>query len=485
MQHARAHGLGGGYIPRSTLYQGRFGRIFGKLPPWQPPADEVVESFASNQMFEPAGAGAGLDNSELPAGYTYFGQFVDHDTTFDPTSSLQRLNDPNLLRNFRTPRLDLDSIYGSGPSDSPFLYDQSEPLKAPDGFSGFLLIGNGENANEDDLPRNAQDVALIGDMRNDENIIVSQIQLAFLKLHNKVLENIASQANQTFATQEQFEEARRIIRWFYQYVVWNDFVRRIVPPEVHADVLVEENGLLVPKMRFYDWKHMPFMPVEFSVAAYRFGHSLVRPGYQINISIGFGVEKPIFDTTGAGQNDLRGGRKLLANHSIQWDWFLEFPSSSDPFPQMARKVDTKLARSVFHIPAGPGITNPLALLNIRRGISMQLPAGTSVARAMGQTPITLQDPMEDQLWVYILKEAEDAGATRLGSVGGRIVAEVFAGMLAGDSLSFVSCDPQWTPSRESGLLPFGQPVNGGDWEFADIIRAAGMPINGSDFNNGQ
>jgi hypothetical protein len=117
-------------------------------------------------MREPAGAGAEEDNQNLPAAYTYLGQFVDHDITFDPTSLQQQVNDPDALTDFRTPRYDLDSLYGRGPDDSPYLYEWTDPR-----FRGIkLLAGRNPDADVDgtpltrqDLPRNEQGRALIGD----------------------------------------------------------------------------------------------------------------------------------------------------------------------------------------------------------------------------------------------------------------------------------------------------------------------------------
>lgn len=503
MAHFESHHLLGDFVPRSRFYESPFGRIFPKLEPWAPPGsgpgdkETNIRNFAETGMFKPPGADSPDDNPAIPAGYTYFGQFIDHDITFDPTSSLQRQNDPDKLRNFRTPRLDLDCVYGEGPHDEPFMYDHSTSMLSADGIGRYFLLGTGRDpadntpTTEPDLPRNSQGRALIGDMRNDENVIVSQLQLAFLKLHNRILAALTSgdPGNPQPADEGQFHKAQRLVRWTYQYVVWNDFVQRLVDssllqsileriqvPGSGSGVITRYGGL------FYRWKHAPYIPVEFSVAAYRFGHSMVRPGYQVNIKIGFGVEKPIFNPNGPGTDDLAGFGFLKPEHSLQWDWFLQFPSSSGPFPQLAQKIDPILARSVFAIPGGPGApANPLATLNILRNWRMSVPSGTAVAKMMGETPISVSD-IEDCLWVYILREAaaQQSGAM-LGSVGGRIVGEVFGGLLAGDPLSYVSCDPNWTPEEVSDLLGLGAPING-DWDLAEIIRAADMPIDGNDIN---
>lgn len=504
MSHFKSHHIVGDFVPRSRFYESPFGRIFPKLAPWIPPGNTPTEQetqireFAQNHMFRDPDDDAANDNPELPAGYTYFGQFIDHDITFDPTSSLQRQNDPDKLRNFRTPRLDLDCVYGEGPHDEPFMYDYNNALVSADGVGRYLLLGTGfdldndAQTNEPDLPRNNQGRALIGDMRNDENVIVSQLQLAFLKLHNRILAAIVSGDPSTPqpADEAQFQHAQRLVRWTYQYVVWNDFVKRLISEELFDSILASihvpgssDGKLIRYKGSFYRWKLAPFIPVEFSVAAYRFGHSLVRPGYQVNLKIGLNVEKPIFNPDGPGINDLSGFNFLKPEHTIQWDWFLQFPSSQGQFPQLTQKIDPTLARSVFAIPAGPGEpTNPLATLNILRNWRMAVPSGTAVAKAMGETPLAV-NAMEDCLWVYILKEAVANGrdGTTLGPVGGRIVGEVFGGLLGGDPLSYINCDPNWTPNEVSELLNLGAPVND-DWDLAEIIRAAGMPIDANDID---
>lgn len=504
MSHFRAHHLLGDFVPRSRFYESPFGRLFPKLEPWVPPGknaeakEQSVREFAKQNMFKPEGKDSPDDNANIPAGYTYFGQFIDHDITFDPTSSLQRQNDPDKLRNFRTPRLDLDCVYGEGPHDEPFMYDHDPKLESADGVGRYFLIGHGQDpasgafTAEPDLPRNSQGRALIGDMRNDENLIVSQLQLSFLKLHNRILAAITSGDPDAPkpATEDQFQKAHQLVRWTYQYVVWNDFVKRLVDAKLHDSILQQypvpgsKKGKITRYAgAFYRWKEAPYIPVEFSVAAYRFGHSMVRPGYQVNVKIGVGVEKPIFDPAGPGGDDLAGFRFLRPEHTLQWDWFLKFPSSQGPFPQLSQKIDPTLARSVFAIPGGPGApTNPLASLNMLRNWRMEVPTGRAVAQAMGEVPINVSE-MEDCLWVYILKEAaqpEFAGET-LGPVGGRIIGEVFGGLLAGDPLSYVNCEPNWTPAEVSQLLGLSKPVNG-KWDLAELVRAAGMPIDAADVN---
>lgn len=266
-------------VVQSSREEGRFGYMFRRLPTFHP-SDGLLEGLAAG-MRQPETEVT--DNPGIPAGYTYLGQFLDHDITFDPTSELDRLNDPAALENFRNPRFDLDSLYGSGPADDPFQYDKDDVK---------LLVGkvknteNGNDTDEDDLPRNSQGRALIGDPRNDENIIVSQLQLAFIKLHNKLVDQVRSEGMFT-DKDDVFKEAQKRTRWHYQWVIVHDFLERLVGEDTLAAVLPEPEPHMVRdiKRRFYLPRKNAYMPVEFSVAAYRFGHSQVRFQYLINDSV--------------------------------------------------------------------------------------------------------------------------------------------------------------------------------------------------------
>ncbi len=156
------------------------------------------------------------ENPAIPAGFTYLGQFIDHDITFDPVSSLDRFNDPDALQDFRTPRLDLDFVYGSGPDDQPFLYEAD---------GKHLLLGEDRDFdttrnNRPDLPRNNATPrrALIGDKRNDENTIVSQLQTLFIRFHNKVLDTVGG---------NDFQKTQQIVRWHYQWIVLHQFIKTV------------------------------------------------------------------------------------------------------------------------------------------------------------------------------------------------------------------------------------------------------------------
>lgn len=441
--------------PRQRSYDGRFGRMFGALassPAFDPesPEDDALLRDLSVAMQD--ADGPGQDNPAFPAGYVYLGQFVDHDLTFDPSSQLQRRNDEDGLLNFRTPRYDLDSVYGSGPDDEPFQYD-------PALHGGFGLLVEGGL----DLPRNSRGRALIGDPRNDENGIVSQLQVAFLRLHNRLLEQ---EAANTAAPREAFERAQRSAQWHYQWVVAHDFLRRVIGDELHARLLrrVPDEAGERDSVRLPHYRHKahPYLPVEFSVAAYRFGHSQVRDRYSINGSF----ERPLFSPTG---DDFRGFQALRPGWHASWPFFFELDESG---PQLSRAIDPGLAASLRTLQGGTGDDADLALRNLRRGAALGLPSGQAVAAAMGLEPLKDEQLApapagRAPLWFYVLHEAKElAEGLHLGPVGGRIVGETLLGLLRADPQSYLTLEPSWTPTLPTR---HGDPLR---FDMADLLSFA-------------
>lgn len=479
---------------RSQLSQGRFGRMFRSVAPakfGKTDSDNIANlSALADKMvakFDPPKDGPDAEESGIPALYTYFGQFVDHDITFDPVSSLTRQQDPDGLVDFRTPSLDLDNLYGRGPNDQPYMYDGIKFRL------GETLSGAGV-ADTNDLPR-FKGRALIGDPRNDENSIVSQFQALMLRFHNRMVDDNDSLS---------FEEVQQRVRFHYQYVVLNDFLPRIVHASV-LDQLKTAGRYDRGKLAFYHWKNFPFMPVEFSVAAYRLGHSMIRPGYRLNDADTMLLL--IFpDRNKPDQNALTGFRAMGPGRAIDWGRFIDLdlraygvedaPDNADNKRrlQFAYRIDTALVDLLGHLPPEVA-SNPasLALRNLERGWRLGLPSGQAVAKAMHLTPLPDEqiiigkavdepgtgDPQVEiasiangafagncPLWTYILAEARQfqtpvavpaTGAPgpittpQLGPVGGRIVAETFLGMMFGDSTSVLSLDPQWAPVTGPGF----------------------------------
>ncbi len=508
--------------PSSVLFEGRFGRMFRNLPVCAPAdaslvklGEAMVQGLEDGKLDKPLGEDdddentAELDGAlRLPAGYTYFGQFVDHDITFDPVSSLTRQNDPDGLTDFRTPRFDLDSLYGRGPTDQPYLYE---------GDHLHLVLGrklSQDQASTDptagpDLQRVPSERATIGDPRNDENLIVSQLQTVFIRFHNQVL-NLVGNENRNLAPEDVFKLAQKTVRWHYQWVVIHDYLKRLVGPEVIADILptspyavpTGDASTAEPRLRFYHWGEQPYMPVEFSVAAYRFGHSMVRPSYLINSVAATdppveGASRiPIFSQGCGPKQSLNGFRVLPDNWAVEWRFFLPGIEDGTPpqehLPQPSYKIDAELSHPLGALPdstaepenlvAGfdPTIAQNLAIRNLLRGRRLDLPSGQDVARAMGIDPLSeaelfdglaLEEDVKNDLtgraplWFYVLREAEKrTESAHLGPVGGRIVAEVLIGLLSGDPLSFLSVQPNWTPT-----LPGAKE---GDFTLSDIVNFA-------------
>jgi hypothetical protein len=447
---------------RSPLFEGRFGRMFRSLPPFVPSRGSLTDLAAL--MFE--GRAADADNPRIPAGYTYLGQFIDHDITFDPASSLQRQNDPDGLVNFRTPRFDLDCLYGRGPSDDPFMYNQ-RPQEQDLTGALFLIgrnVGNGR-----DLPRNDQDRALIGDPRNDENLVVSQLHCALLRFHNKMVRHLAD--TRDLKGSRLFRAAQRLTRWHYQWVVVHDFLRRVAGGQI-VDQLIPEGTTgddIVSRLQFFTWEERPFIPVEFSVAAYRFGHSMIRFDYTINDVV---PTVPIFSGSTDPLANLNGFRRLPDQWGFQWEFFFETRANHPP--QLSRLVDAKLARPLRTLPGVPA-PRSLAERNLLRSRTFGLPSGQAVAAHMGEAPLSDDDlgavtassefAANAPLWFYILREAAVVReGRRLGPVGARIVGEVLAGLLAGDPLSYVNVRPGWRPQE-----PFARD---GEFGMPELLKTA-------------
>ena len=493
-----------------TVAAGRFTRLFPEYRTQFTQHDLVALAHAMTADPEPPVPEGDPDPEEDPvitAAYTYLGQFTDHDLTFDPTSRLREaLTDQQLdaLADFRTPRFDLDNLYGRGPDDQPYLYAQ-------DGIRmllGKAMRGNSLDPYPHDLPRGPNHRALIGDPRNDENRIVAQLHSIFLRFHNKVADYLARPDQ--LGTKISFEAVRNQVRWHYQWLLVTDFLRMVINNETYQRIFADPYypTPTLPELR----DGLRLMPVEFSAAAFRFGHSMIRPEYRLNQRI---PRRPLFlpeDDDAAHADDpadLRGFRPIPSDWAIDWRFFIDLepgpkPRAVDPArpqPQKAYKIDTSLANPLGDLPrqiaSHPKI---LALRNLKRGVVFRLPTGQQVARALKEQPIpddelVIGKATEDQdklptlkdiapgcadrapLWAYILSEAQvtsrdragdggspDSFPVKLGPVGGRIVADVFAALLRGDPTSYLH---QGAPFK-----PIPDFARGERFGLAELINAA-------------
>lgn len=409
------------------------------------------------------------------AGYTYLGQFISHDLTFDLTPLEQVQPDAARMSNLRTPFLDLDHVYGGGPNVSSFLYDrQSKP-----GEEKFLVgetapsIINGRNfpSTQDDLPRNAQGIALVGDPRQDENLIIAQLHVAFLKLHNRVLESLRRGEIEK-SKGSLFDQARRIVTWHYQWVVRYDFLRQVLDPQVFEQTVRKDVRRKGDEEEFQ-------IPIEYALAAGRFGHSMVRDEYFINdVHPEAGLRSDVARLTGR----LGGASpRLPADWLISWERFF-FVGAGSGMARHSRAIDTRVAAGLFEAdrPGAP----PLPVKTLLRGHRAELPSGQEVARACDLEPLDpgqiadgpdkeiLTDSgfdRETPLWYYILKEAEvTARGAHLGELGSMLVANVIMPALARDPESYQSMEPGWVPTLSGPENPelFGMPYL---LRFANVV----------------
>src|SRR6266568_3891726 len=338
-------------------------------------------------------------------------------------------------------------LFGDGPVGNPFLYDRGDPAK--------LLIGSNDQGAPGDLPRNAQGMALIGDPRNDVHLFVSQLHLAMLKVHNLLVDRLREDGEL-----EVFDAARRAITWHYQWIIVNDFLPKLV-----GQTLMDE--LLAEGPRYYKPEGPSYIPLEFADAAYRYGHSQIRRSYRLQAD---GPELPVFP-------DLLGFQPVPANRRVDWSQLFAFPGR--PAPQLSKKIDGRLARSLIELPAAITGTveveayHSLAVRDLQRGQAYGLPSGEALSHGLGIEPLGTDDiglrawgwRGETPLWYYLLKEAEvRSGGDQLGPLGGRIVAEVLLGIIDRDPESYRAVQPDWRPT-----LPATRP---GSFDMADLLAAA-------------
>jgi hypothetical protein len=426
------------------------------------------------------------DSSTTKAGTTFIGQFLDHDITFDASSRLGVPTPPEHATNTRTPRLDMDSVYGGGPTVSPQLYDPRDRAKFKVESGGLF----------EDLPRSADGTAIIADPRNDENMVISGLQAAFLICHNRVVDRLRRNGDDIRVTQEDtsrlreseeadlrrnvFAEARRLITWHYQWIIVHEFLPAIIGAALVNDILSRGRKFYTPR------QGQQSMPVEFQAAAYRFGHSQVRPSYRANLAGDLG--QPffgfIFTAAGEGQSDpvdLRGGCRA-SRRFIGWQTFFDFGGAQSANVRPNKIIDTKISTPMFHLPLGAiaSADHPVALpqRNFLRHLTWSLPSGQAIAEAMripalGPSQLRELAPFgvgferNTPLWYYILKEAEVVGGgAMLAGVGARIVGEVILGLIQLDETSFLSQDPSWRPTLPSRIH--------GSFGMVDLLNFAGV-----------
>jgi hypothetical protein len=458
----------------------------GALLPDDKP-EETVENLKKlgETMSEP-GTNTEFD-SVTPAAYTYFGQFVDHDITLELQSDeLRDLDNPELkplppdvirneIKNRRTPTPDLDSVYGVTSDGEPVPRVCSDLVVSPVSPSPGIGPRPKGKDEHNDLPRKIRSddhevdrEALIGDARNDENLIISQMHVAFLRAHRALVVGRGLT----------FNEARKTLVQHYQWLIVHDFLKRIAGKEVVDEILTYGH-------RFYRPHDPPcglYIPLEFSAAAYRFGHSMVRSSYDYNDNFPAATLKQLFSIT-AFSGELGGYEHVPEAWIIQWEKFMDGGNR-------ARRIDTGLVNplSALQDTQGQpirGTKGNLAVRNLLRGYLLRIPVGQQVAQALGLRALSAKEiervasevnPEQVKvlreskfiehtpLWYYILAESAARSPGMLGPVGRTIVAEVLIGLVRWSDDSILS-RPGWEPTL--GSRP-------GRFTLEDFFRLAGV-----------
>jgi len=432
---------------------------------------------AARKRLGDAMTAGGGGSSQVPAGYTYLGQFVDHDLTFDKTSVMlgQNIAPADLLQ-ARSPSLDLDSLYGAGPDDpgsAKFYESDGIHLKM-----GRTVAADGFPAMEGfDLPRGAGNSAtakrraIVPDPRNDENLAVAQTHLALIRFHNRVVDTLPKSVPQA----QRFIRARRTVTRHYQWMLRTDYLPRICAPSAINAVFKGGRKAFEVGAAPTD---VPTMPIEFSVAAFRLGHSMIRSAYNWNrvFDDGSGTLFFLFTFSG-GSGDLGGFQRLPSNWIADFRRLFDFGEAGRDnlaVPEgrfnRAMRIDTRLVDPLADLPGFPAAEDNLAFRNLTRAKMVRLATGqqmvtflkgkgvnlTGLTKAQirdGNNGVSLDDLSASQrdallkdtpLWFYILREAELNGG-KLKGVGARIVAETFHRAMEGSQTSIVR-DPAWRPS---------------------------------------
>ena len=475
------------------------------------PKGEDLDEGTTTALAGAITAAGDQPDAAVPAGYTYLGQFVDHDLTMDRTEAQlgEEVTLDELLQG-RSPALDLDSLYGRGPQDR-----HDRLFYAADGVS--LKVGTtsattfpDDRVNVElegfDLPRAGGTAGtradrrkpLIPDLRNDENLAVAQTHLAFIRFHNRVVEELALKG---LTGQRLFAAAHNEVVRHYQWLLRTDFLPRIIEPEIVRDVFTSGRRFFEAPGRGKGGPGQPpTMPLEFAVATYRLGHSMIRGGYQWNRVFnsagpgGLSTLLQLFTFTGvAGNFEPGSGVPELDDpnsgtvDTLPTNWIVDFRRLYDfaeaGRPDLAapegggnvtKRIDTLLVDPLTQLPAGtfggrgseiPPIHRNLAFRNLTRAGMVRLATGQQMAKLLGVRPLTAKEIVEgntgaaltglsaDQrqavaantpLWFYVLREAEFNDGL-LGAVGGRITAEVFHRAMEGSRTSIVR-DPSWRPT---------------------------------------
>lgn len=480
----------GGSPPAAPWHYDYLFPVLHRSHAWKPAGRTPDEQLANLRTRAAAIFGAPQVEGTLPAALTFLGQFIAHDLSFDARTDLTHPRGKP-IRTHRSPRFDLDSVYGGGPRRDPHLYETRDPRR--------LAVGRNRNG-EPDLPRsddsaldhnattamNLRRTALIADPRNDENTIVSQLHLAFLRFHNRL---VAEHRDWSL------EQARQEARLHYQWILRHEYLSALC-----GDDLLRRVEAASGAQRIFPPEQRAFIPFEFAFAVFRFGHSMIGASYHLSDALerelrGFPLalyldEGPSWrDRDRAAGGSLDGMRALPPRWTVQWNRFVEDDGTARL--QRSQQIGAALSPALRFLPM-PGVEHPiertLAYRTLLRGWHLGLPSGQTVAHHVLANPnwnegvpggvLDPEAPEGDPLWLYVLREAASAPGRaagrgdRLGRIGARLLAEVWTRLMQEDPESLLGPRQRgWTPSL----------TNGGTFGLREFLAYAEMPINAADW----
>ncbi len=415
--------------------------IPGNTSDREQPDEETLKALAEAMLDDSDPA------SELPAAYTYFGQFLAHDLTH--MKKQENGNNETVWVNASNHALTFESLFGTlhagGQSSAEWINEAG------------ACLGQNQNIPTQieptfDLPRdihNGQPRCV--DPRADSNLALAQMHVLLVRFHQKLAK--ISEATEQDA---KLETKRHI-----QAVVLTDYLPRLIPSDIYNSVLKEGRRVVAP-----DDAAEFLVPLEFAAAVFRFGHSMVRKVYSpwgLSWPIGAPDQYPEESASLGTLLHYTSNGEITKNHlEYYWGQFwrhwvdmkLVGKENSNVF---AAPISTRINSDLGKIPKAnfphiktDGETFNLPLQTLLRGSKFSLPSGQEVAEFLGEKQ-TLdvkafldKDPRfaevasssilheHTPLWFYTLAEAEGSPEGKLGSVAARVVMETFHAALDAD-----------------------------------------------------
>jgi hypothetical protein len=476
-------------LPPPEIPEGHYSRLCPGE--WPPHDEEKLKRLADMMQDNEDKRAARKRTLTMPSGYVYLGQFIDHDLTRDNRYLKDAIPDAEQTINYRTPRLDLDHLYGRASSEFPDLYEEDGRLCLGQTMAVPLAGGRSLPGSFDDLKRGTDGSPKVIDPRSDENLVIAQIHVLFAKFHNRLLSLLPANPHLSAGPvgTSLCMQARRLVTWHYQWIIINDFLPRFVRAAALQEV--HDEGLRLFPRVYAPFDYPMALPIEFTVAAFRFGHSMIQEDYLLSSETDFKTALELIRMTHRGGNINTRSPALPANYVIDWDHFFNAP---DAQLNRGQNIDTFITDALYQLPqqtvelfrlqlavhslARSQTNEPMRLpeMTLCRGSKMRLPSGEEFARSFGYKPLDstlipvlpadkafFEQPEfrgRTPLWYYLLREAAveeitqpepqlepDLLVQKLGTIGSRIVAEVFYQLLASDCDSIMHAGCGWRPPR--------------------------------------